>query len=102
MAITLPIVTRRALSGGDRSSGPPEQPSRALARLRAVEDRRAAVDDDMLDPGRVPGRLQVCRVVRDRCRVEDDEIGQGSFAERPPIAQAETLGWDRGQLRDRR
>ena len=49
------VVRQRARPAVARPSRPPEQAARPLAGLGAVEDRRPAVDDDVVDAGRIDG-----------------------------------------------
>ena len=67
-----------------RSSRPGRSPVSAPS-----TDRRAAVDDDVLDAGRVARRIGVGRLVGDGRRVEDDEVGEGALADDAAIAQPE-------------
>ena len=64
----------------------------------AVGDRRAAVDEQMFEPGGVPRRLVERRRVAERRRVEDDDVGDRTGSQDAPIGQAQDLG---GQARAR-
>ena len=67
------------------------RPGRAPVRALRIEHRHA-VDDDVLDAGRILVRTLVGGVVLDRGRIEHHEVGQVAIANQPAIAQAHLRG----------
>ena len=66
-----------------------------------VLDRHSAVDDDRFDADRKLMRLLVRRRVGDRLRIEDDQIREISFFDRPAIADLHLRGREACHLSNR-
>ena len=60
----------------ERSRAPSKEPAGPLPRLLAVPHGELAVDDDVVDAGRMAGGLQVGGLVRDGRRIEHHEVGE--------------------------
>src|ERR671937_3133056 len=66
----------------------------------AVTDHRNPVDEHVYDPARVAMRIIEGRVIRDRRRVEDDDIGEAPRPQPTAVAQAQVLRRQRAEATD--
>src|SRR5438132_10617440 len=92
---------RHALGPGSRAAQVAPEAEEAtvpLGRGLAVLDREAAVDDDVLDPDRVPMRIVVRRRIDDACGIEDDQVSASALTHDTPVIEAQPGRGERGHL----
>ena len=68
----------------------------------AVPQRHAAVDYDVAYADGVLVRILLCRAVRYRRRIENDDVGEVAFLEPASAAQPQVVGGEARQPPDRR
>src|SRR5947208_9742518 len=84
-----------------RPTRPTNHPPRQSASVLAVAQNLQSVHKHIAHTGRVLVRLLECRVVLDRVRVEDDDVGEISRHQSAAIAQLAIIGGHRSQSPDR-
>src|SRR5581483_67389 len=67
----------------------------------AVLEHLRAVDPDVADADRILMGFVVCRAIRDRVRVEDDDVGELACGKAPTIFDLQRVGRQRRQLSNR-
>src|SRR5262249_44278851 len=72
-----------------RRTAPADDDARAFARVAAVVENDAAVDDDGVDADGILKGIGECGAVGHRRGVEDDEIGREPFLDQAAIAEAQ-------------
>src|SRR5438034_9719140 len=75
--------------------------SRQFARVEtAVVDHHLAVDHDVVDPGRLAGRLGIGGSIVDGRRIENHEVREGAGTDHPAFFEPEPLRWEQGDAAD--